>query len=430
MFRLMLNRSLAYAKLTKAAANPTKPITKITPFKAKRRLRKFLGSAFLAGVGLMVYSSEFNNKIKLTYEPTPKNKFIINSSKTLTEEYRGTFYLPFGILEGLFSARIESSPQINTIEDKILLKDGDHLDIEWTELDTTSDENNKIAIFLGCINGSPSNSTYVKHTLQGLHRGGFRGVLCHYRHHKLEPDYPKPKGFMSYGDMTDINALVDHVHQKYPQASIYLVGLFMGGNMWYRWLPENKDREYIKALFTVGAPFSVQDSMKKLSSIQHRVEAMAIAPALIDFAEVYRDLCKEKGIDIDWDRVKKCTTPECVGRNFRYPVYIQTRGIEKSELSFEEYIARSDATNLIPKISIPTMILNTRNDPTLDVRTIPWKELRSNSNVIHVLGDRGYHIEYMTGNDRERWYKRVMTDFFNGVHNFDHLSSVEIRGEL
>ena len=71
------------------------------------------------------------------------------------------------------------------------------------------------------------------------------------------------------------------------------------------------------------------------------------------------------------------------------------------------------------------MILNTKNDPTLDAKTIPWTELKSNPNIIHVLLDRGFHLEYMIGRHRQRWYKRVMTDFLNSVHSFDDLSSVE-----
>ena len=130
----MLKRSFAFKNLTKIGKTKPKNAKPFTPLDYKKRLFKFLGGSFLAGFGLMVYSNQFNNKVKLTYEPTPENEYFINSNKRLTKKYRGTFYLPFGIMEGILAARVESAPYVRTSDEKILLKNGDFLDLGKTTI--------------------------------------------------------------------------------------------------------------------------------------------------------------------------------------------------------------------------------------------------------------------------------------------------------
>lgn len=98
-----------------------------------------------------------------------------------------------------------------------------------------------------------NNDTYSKHTLEQLYKTGFRTVFAHWKHAKLnkemdlgEEDDEKIKGFMSFADLGDIDQLVDYVHNIYPDAPIYLVGMSMGGNMWLRWAAENKVKKILK----------------------------------------------------------------------------------------------------------------------------------------------------------------------------------------
>ena len=65
--------------------------------------------------------------------------------------------------------------------------------------------------------------------MDALYKAGYRTVFSHWRHARLGPEYPKPKRFHSYTHTEDIDALVKHVHECYPDAPIYLVGLSMGG---------------------------------------------------------------------------------------------------------------------------------------------------------------------------------------------------------
>lgn len=76
--------------------------------------------------------------------------------------------------------------------------------------------------------GNPQYLT-IRHTLEALYKDGYRAVFCHWRHARLGPQYPKPQHFNSFTTTDDVNELIKHVHECYPEANIYLVGLSMGG---------------------------------------------------------------------------------------------------------------------------------------------------------------------------------------------------------
>lgn len=93
---------------------------------------------------------------------------------------------------------------------------------------------------MSCINGANGDS-YSRKTMDELNNAGFRTVLCHWRHAYFGKEgQPKPKNFQTFTNVDDETAFVDHVHKKYPEADIYLIGLSMGGNCWIRWAGKNK----------------------------------------------------------------------------------------------------------------------------------------------------------------------------------------------
>lgn len=53
---------------------------------------------------------------------------------------------------------------------------------------------------------------------------------------------------------------------------------------------------------TVGSPFNLIDNIMEMSKWQKYLEGRGMARYLVKMADVYQDLGKEKGIDIDWGK--------------------------------------------------------------------------------------------------------------------------------
>ena len=157
-------------------------------------------------------------------------------------------YLPLRFMQMILAAKVEKPPYIKTSLEQLILADGDFIDMEWTGVHERSaiysqEEEHRIALVWGNVNGS-NNDTYSRHTIEELYRSGFRTAFVHYRNARLASK-PEPNNFMTYTNQDDMHEVIKYVHEKYPKARIYLVGMSMGGNMCVRYL-ENHKKEKVK----------------------------------------------------------------------------------------------------------------------------------------------------------------------------------------
>jgi hypothetical protein len=60
---------------------------------------------------------------------------------------------------------------------------------------------------------------------------------------------------------------------------------------------------------TIGAPYSIKESTQNLSSWINYIEGSQMVKSLINLSRVYKDLAKEKGLDIDWGKVEGTNSP-------------------------------------------------------------------------------------------------------------------------
>lgn len=135
--------------------------------------------------------------------------------------------------------------------------------------------------------------------------------------------------------------------------------------------------------------------------------------ALIDLSHVYKDLIKEKGIDINWKAVDGSTNPMTFVKEFGYK--INKFQYPEKITDLESYFSLMDCTEDLTKLKIPTMMVSAKNDPIHSPKDMPWEQIESNENIIYVYTPRGAHLEFMVGIQRNRWYKPVMTKFLNYV---------------
>jgi hypothetical protein len=135
--------------------------------------------------------------------------------------------------------------------------------------------------------------------------------------------------------------------------------------------------------------------------------------ALINLSHVYKDLVKEKGIDIDWNVVDGASNPMTFTKEFGFK--INQFQYPDTITDYESYFEKLECTSSIPKLKIPTMLISAKNDPIHTPDIMPWAEIEGNDNVIYVHTPRGAHLEFMVNQGRNRWYKKVMTRFLNVV---------------
>ena len=78
----------------------------------------------------------------------------------------------------------------------------------------------------------------------------------------------------------------------------------------------------------------------------------------------------------------------------------------------EDYWTRASARQFLPRITVPTLILNARNDPFLTTDSMPFPEAEANSSLFLEAPDSGGHVGFLDfTHSVQPWSERRVADF-------------------
>lgn len=78
-----------------------------------------------------------------------------------------------------------------------------------------------------------------------------------------------------------------------------------------------------------------------------------------------------------------------------------------------------NAESALKDLDIPTLMITSANDPTIDQSNYPIDTVISKDNLIYVKTPRGAHVEFMTGARRKRWCNQAMVDYFDIIESLE-----------
>jgi predicted alpha/beta-fold hydrolase len=125
------------------------------------------------------------------------------------------------------------------------------------------------------------------------------------------------------------------------------------------------------------------------------------------------------------DTIKNCTDPLTFTNLFTYK-YHQHINPEKFD-TIENFFSYLDSTPFIKSLKHPSLLISAKTDPISKPSLIPWEEISQNENIVYAYTPRGGHLEYMTGWERTRWYKKTMVDFINSINEYDDSTEKSVK---
>ena len=161
---------------------------------------------------------------------------------SIKSTYKPSFPFRNAHFSTVYSAKLRPSPSLTSIRERLTLKDGDFIDIDWTFAQVSSP---KVAIILHGLEGN-SQRTYIKAQANILMGNGWNVAALNFRGCSGEPNL----SFQSYtaGKTDDLEAVLNMVLAKDRYSEISLVGFSLGGNLLLKYLGEgNKLPKELKA---------------------------------------------------------------------------------------------------------------------------------------------------------------------------------------
>jgi predicted alpha/beta-fold hydrolase len=232
--------------------------------------------------------------------------------------------------------------------------DGDFIDLDFIHGPATAP---LVVLFHG-LEGS-SRSHYARAMMREVARRGWRGAVVHFRGCSGEPNR-LPRAYHS-GDSAEIDWVLRRLHAAQGPAPLFAAGFSLGGNALLKWLGERgDDARFVAACAAVCAPLDLAAAnealMRGFNRIYTRHFLQTLIPAALAKLERFPGL-------YDAARVRAANSLYAFDDVVTAPLH----GFSGAA----DYYARASARQFLGGITVPTLVLNARNDPFLPAAALP-----------------------------------------------------------
>jgi len=316
----------------------------------------------------------------------------------LTSDYLPPFLFRNGHFATIYSGIIRSVNGVVQKRERIILSDGDFLDLDWSDSPTITQ---KLVILLHGLEGD-AQRPYITGSAKILNQNGYDTCAVNYRSCSGEPN----KMYRSYhsGATEDLREVIDHILNTKNYTEIYLKGFSLGGNLLLKYLGEGNDvPKQLKGAVAVSVPCNLHDSCKQLLSPKNILYAIRFKGNLLTKLRQKQQLFPEKITDSDIKKIKTL-------KDFDDIYTSRAHGFRDAI----DYYQKSSSLQFLPAIQVPSLIINAKNDSFLGKECFPFKETENNPSLYLETPTFGGHVGFWGKKNITYTEKRAL-DFFDSL---------------
>ncbi len=309
----------------------------------------------------------------------------------LESRFRPPLFLRNGHLQTILGALLPRRFRNEVLAERLELPDGDFLDLDWVKAG-----HRRLAVISHGLEGSSKNRD-IRGLSAALNKAGWDTLAWNFR--GCSGELNRCLRFYHSGETGDLSAVLSHAAGSY--SSLALVGFSLGGNMILKYLGEGNVHPFVHAGVAISAP--------------------------VDLASSARALDRRPGNQIYLRRFMKSLAAKVEAKAKRFPTEIDATGV-RDVRSFsifddrytarihgfrdaEDYWSQSSAIGYLNRISIPTLLLNAKDDPFLSLESFPYKEGRQNPCLSLETPNSGGHLGFLDA--QGFWIERRIPEFLN-----------------
>jgi len=288
-------------------------------------------------------------------------------------------------------------PLVTRQSERLELEDGDFLDLGWA-----GRKSRRLAILShGLENRHTCN--YMQGMARALVTCGWDVLAWTMRGCGLQRN--RYLACYNGGETRDLDAVVRHALAHHPAESLALVGFSLGGNLTLKYLGEAARDPRIRTAAGISVPCDLTGSARRLAEPDNRLY-------MIRFLRKLRRRIRDKAIQhpgkIDLAGLEQIRDFETFDNRYTAPLH----GFKDAE----EYWQKSSCTPFLAKITIPTLLLNARNDPFLSPSCHPFAETQASEFVFLDCPHEGGHVGFaLPATLRETWAEQRTRRFFDDI---------------
>lgn len=314
-------------------------------------------------------------------------------------EYHPGLFLKSGHLNTLYPYIFRKDPTISYRRIRVDTYDGDFID-----LDTLFSDSKKLAILCHGLEGS-AHSKYIKYTALLMKENGWDILAINYRgcsgqmNNKLQMYH---SGFTE-----DLHMVVESFEKRYEH--IGMVGFSLGGNILMKYLGEDKFpiSNKIKGAVGISVPCDLSAGAKQIARWDNYIYEKRFLITLKSKIRIKKELFPEQ---IDMSKLKKTKSIWDFDEHYTGPIH----GFKGAE----DYYQKSSCKQFLGKISIPSLIINAKDDPFLPEESYPVEIAKKSEHLSFMMPDYGGHVGFSLSNSRYFWEEIMIDKFLSNPHSF------------
>jgi predicted alpha/beta-fold hydrolase len=312
--------------------------------------------------------------------------------------YRAPLWLPGGDLQTIYPAVCVKKPEVDFRRERWDTPCGqDFIDVDF--VDAAQPDAPFVLLFHG-LEGS-SNSHYARGLMAQVAARGWHGAIPHFRGCSGEANLA-PRFYHS-GDAEELDWIIRRLRPRFT-GPFYVAGVSLGGNALLRWLGEQQHgAEIVDAAVSISAPLDLAAGGAALSTGFNRLYTRMFLETLKPKA-----LAKLERFPGLFDRAALLASRDLYA--FDNVVTAPLHGYRDTD----DYWHRASARHVLQDITVPTLVLNARNDPFLPGKHLPES---ASASVTLEYPATGGHVGFPVGPfpGRIDWLPRRILHFFDGV---------------
>lgn len=259
--------------------------------------------------------------------------------------------------------------------------DGDFLDLDFVEAAPLRDD--VLVLVLHGLEGS-AHSGYSYEILRRLLDCGIAGVGLNFR--SCSGELNRGPRLYHSGETTDLAWVLDRLRTGDPGRRLAAVGVSLGGNVLLKYLGERGSAAELAAAAAWSVPFDLAAGARFMET---GFATRYVGRLLRSLKSKARARANEIGHLIDLERTLRAQT----FWEFDDAATAPLHGFSDAA----DYYRKSSSAAFIPKISVPTLVIHSRDDPFLPVASIPEAAMESNPAVTPIISDHGGHVGFVAG---------------------------------
>jgi predicted alpha/beta-fold hydrolase len=269
--------------------------------------------------------------------------------------YRPPWWLPGAHLQTIWPLARKGPPPA-WLRERWETPDGDFIDLDWL---AGGPAGAPLVVLFHGLEGS-SDSHYARALMRAVAARGWRGVVPHFRGCSGEPNR-LPRSYHS-GDSEEIDWILRRLRRLAGGATLYAVGVSLGGNALLKWLGEEGDgaRGVLAAAAAVCPPLDLAICGHALAQGFNRVYTRHFLATLKPKA--LAKLARHPGL-ADRARIVAARTLFEFDDAYTGPVH--------GFAGAADYWRRASARPWLRGIRIPTLLLVAANDPFVPPAALP-----------------------------------------------------------